>query len=71
VKHKTQQNCSKRKITKLANGFRKPDADFCLLTGYYSTQQPSAWWRQFFWYWSVSELSGFCVFLEDKSMDLR
>jgi len=28
VKHKTQQNCSKRKVIKLANGFRKPNADF-------------------------------------------
>jgi len=34
VKHKTQQNCSKRKVFKLANGFRKHD--FYLLTGYYS-----------------------------------
>jgi len=28
VKHKTQENYSKRKVIKLANGFRKPDADF-------------------------------------------
>jgi len=28
VKHKTQQNYSKRRVVKLANGFRKPDADF-------------------------------------------
>jgi len=28
VKHKTQQNYLKRKVTKLANGFRKPDTDF-------------------------------------------
>jgi len=25
---KTQQNCSNRKVIKLVNGFRKPDADF-------------------------------------------
>jgi len=25
---KTQQNCSKRKVFKRANGFRKPDANF-------------------------------------------
>jgi len=25
---KTHQNCSKGKVIKLANGFRKPDADF-------------------------------------------
>jgi len=28
VKHKTQKTCLKRKVIKLANGFRKPDADF-------------------------------------------
>jgi len=46
---------------------------FNLLTGYYSRQQPSSLRlvMLFFWEWSVSELSGFCVYLEDDSTDLR
>jgi len=42
MKHKFQQNYSKRKVIKLANGFRKPDTDFYLLTSYYCMQQPSS-----------------------------
>jgi len=46
---------------------------FNLLTGYYSRQQPSSLRLSddIIWEWSVSELSGFCVFLEDDSTDLR
>jgi len=71
IKQKPQQNCSKRKVSKLANGFRKPEADFYLLTGYYSSLLVFGLVTSFFWEISVSELSGFCVFLEDESTDLR
>jgi len=37
----------KKKSFQISNGFRKPDADFYPLTGYYSRQQPSARWRHF------------------------
>jgi len=45
---------------------------FNLLTGYYSRQQPSSFrlGDVIFMEWSVSELNGFCVFLEDDSTDL-
>jgi len=45
---------------------------FYLLTGYYSRQQPSSLrlGDVIFWEWSVSELSGFWVFLEDDGTDL-
>jgi len=45
---------------------------FNLLTGYYSRQQLSSFrlGEVIFWEWSVSELRGFCVFLEDDSTDL-
>jgi len=46
---------------------------FNLLTGYYLRQQPSSLWLGdvIFWKWSVSALSGFCIFLKDDSTDLR
>jgi len=46
---------------------------FNLLTGYFLRQQPSSLRLDdvIFWEWSVSELSGFCVFLINESMDLR
>jgi len=44
---------------------------FNQLIGYYSRQQPSSLWLGDVNFWSVSELSGFCVFLEDESTDLR
>jgi len=45
---------------------------FNLLTGYCNRQQPFCLGSvtSFFWKWCVSELSGFCVFLEDNSTDL-
>jgi len=46
---------------------------FNLLTGYYLRKQPSRLriGDVIFTEWSVSELSSFCVFLEDDGMDLR
>jgi len=46
---------------------------FNLLTGYYLRQQLSNLriGDVIFWKWSKSELSGFCVFLENDSTDLR
>jgi len=46
---------------------------FNLLTGYYNRQQPSSltFGDLIFGEWSVSELSGFCVFLEEESTDLH
>jgi len=43
---------------------------FNLLTGYYSNLLAFGSVTSFYWEWSVSELSGFCVFLEDESTDL-
>jgi len=73
VKHKTQQNYSKRKINKIANGFRKTDANFQLLTGYYSRQQLSSLrlGDVIFLEMECVGVKRFCVFLEDESTDLR
>jgi len=38
---------------------------FNLLTGYYSRLLAFGSVTSFFWEWSMSELSGFCVFLEN------
>jgi len=63
----------KEKSLNLPMIFESVTLTFNLLTGYYSRQQPSSLQLGdvIFWEWSVPELSGFCVFLEDESTDLR
>jgi len=70
---KLNEIVQKEKSSNLPMVFESLALTFNLLTGYYSRQQPSSLWLGdvIFLEWSVSELSGFCIFLEDNSTDLR
>jgi len=70
---KLNKTIQKKKVIKLTNGFRKPDADLNLLTGYYSRQQPSSLWLGdvIFLGMECVGIKRFYVFLEDDSTDLR
>jgi len=70
VKHKTQQNCSKVKSSNLPMVSKSLTLTLNLLTGYTAGSSLPAFGSITSFFWSVSELSGFCVFLKDESTDL-